>query len=64
MPNGADEAQLPRGAAPARDALDRDELARLLDAAEQRIQSLHRSERLQQALYEIADLAGGIMDMQ
>ena len=64
LPNGADEAQLPRGAAPARDALGRDELARLLDAAEQRIQSLHRSERLQQALYEIADLAGGSLELQ
>ena len=64
LPNGADEAQLPRGAAPARDGLGRDELARLLDAAEQRIQSLHRSERLQQALYEIADLAGGSLELQ
>ena len=64
LPNGADEAQLPRGAAPARDGFGRDELARLLDAAEQRIQSLHRSERLQQALYEIADLAGGSLELQ
>ena len=64
LPNGADEAQQPRGGVPAREALGRDELARLLDAAEQRIQSLHRSERLQQALYEIADLAGGSLELQ
>ena len=68
LPNSAEEAQAPRaptaGDVPAREALGRDELARLLDAAEQRIDSLHRSERLQQALYEIADLAGGSLELQ
>ena len=53
LPNSAEAAQAPRapaaGDSPAREALGRDELARLLDAAEQRIDSLHRSERLQQA---------------
>jgi hypothetical protein len=44
--------------------LGRDELVRLLDVAEQRIESLRRSERLQQALYEIADLAGASLEMQ
>ena len=68
LPNSAEEVQAPRApatdASPARDALGRDELARLLDVAEQRIDSLHRSERLQQALYEIADLAGGSLELQ
>jgi len=68
LPNSAEEAQAPRapatGHSPARDELGRDELASLLDAAEQRIDSLHRSERLQQALYEIADLAGGSLELQ
>ncbi len=40
------------------------ELVILLKQAEQRIESLRRSERLQQSLYEIADLAGGSQDMQ
>ena len=48
----------------ARDVLDREELAHLLNVAEQRIESLHRSERLQQALYAIADLAGGSLELQ
>lgn len=47
-----------------RDALGREELLRLLEVAEQRIESLRRNERLQLALYEIADLAGGSLDMQ
>ena len=47
-----------------REALGRDELLRQLDVAEQRIESLRRNERLQLALYEIADLAGGNLDMQ
>ena len=41
-----------------------DELVRQLDVAEQRIEFLRRNERLQLALYEIADLAGGSLDMQ
>ncbi len=68
LPNSDEEAQAPRapavGGPPAREALGRDELASLLDAAEQRIDSLHRSERLKQALYEIADLAGGSLELQ
>ncbi|QIL20965.1 EAL domain-containing protein [Thermomonas sp. HDW16] len=47
-----------------REGLGRDELLRQLDVAEQRIESLRRNERLQLALYEIADLAGGTLDMQ
>ena len=47
-----------------REGLGRDELLRLLDVAEQRIESLRRNERLQLALYEIADLAGSSLDMQ
>ena len=47
-----------------REELGREELLRQLDVAEQRIESLRHNERLQLALYEIADLAGGSMDMQ
>ena len=36
----------------------------MLEVAEQRIESLRRNERLQLALYEIADLAGSSLDMQ
>ena len=56
--SGADDARSRR------DALGRDELLRQLEVAEQRIESLRRNERLQLALYEIADLAGGSLDMQ
>ncbi len=59
--------QSPNGAIDMREArhgLDRDDLLMLLEHAEQRIDSLRRSERLQQALYAIADLAGGSLDMQ
>ena len=65
--NGGRIVQLAQGAEDVRsrrDALGRDELLRLLDVAEQRIESLRRNERLQLALYEIADLAGGSLDMQ
>ncbi|WP_240703539.1 sensor domain-containing diguanylate cyclase [Thermomonas aquatica] len=65
--NGGRIVQLQQGANEARarrEALERDELVRLLDVAEQRIESLRRNERLQLALYEIADLAGGSLDMQ
>jgi len=65
--NGGRIVQLQQGANEARarrEALERDELVRLLDVAEQRIESLRRNERLQLALYEIADLAGGNLDMQ
>ncbi len=65
--NGGRIVQLQQGANEARarrEALGRDELLRLLDVAEQRIESLRRNERLQLALYEIADLAGGSLDMQ
>jgi len=66
--NGSRIVQLSQGGADdarsRRDALSRDELLRLLDLAEQRIESLRRNERLQLALYEIADLAGGSLDMQ
>ena len=44
--------------------LGKEELVRRLQLAGQRIESLTRSERLQQSLYEIADLAGGSRDMQ
>jgi diguanylate cyclase (GGDEF)-like protein len=47
-----------------RERLGQEELLRLLAHAEQRIDGLRRSERLQQALYAIADLAGGSQDMQ
>ncbi len=57
-PSGAEDARARR------DALGRDELLRQLEIAEQRIESLRRNERLQLALYEIADLAGGSLDMQ
>ncbi|HUG73389.1 MAG TPA: GAF domain-containing protein, partial [Steroidobacteraceae bacterium] len=40
------------------------EAALRLELAQQRIDSLQKSERLQQALYAIADLAGGDLDMQ
>ena len=40
------------------------EMALLLELATRRIDSLHRSERLQQALYEIADLSGGSLELQ
>ncbi len=59
--------QLAQGAGESRarrEGLDRDELVHLLDVAEQRVESLRRNERLQLALYEIADLAGGSLDMQ
>lgn len=42
----------------------KDELIQLLRHAGQRIKSLRKSERLQQSLYEIANLAGGSRDMQ
>ena len=65
--NGGRIVQLAHGADDPRsrhEGLGRDELLRLLDVAEQRIESLRRNERLQLALYEIADLAGGSLDMQ
>ncbi len=63
LPNGAEDAQtLPGHQDPAQ--LGKEELALLLRQAEQRIESLRRSERIQQSLYEIADLAGGSQDMQ
>ena len=65
--NGGKIVQLAHGADDPRsrqEGLGRDELLRLLDVAEQRIESLRRNERLQLALYEIADLAGGSLDMQ
>lgn len=40
------------------------ESALRLDIATRRMESLHRSERLQQALYEIADQAGGSLELQ
>ena len=40
------------------------EMAILLQLASRRIESLQRSEGLQQALYEIADLAGGNLELQ
>ena len=66
--NGGRIVQLPQSGADdarsRREGLGRDELLRMLDVAEQRIESLRRNERLQLALYEIADLAGGSLDMQ
>ena len=44
--------------------LGKDDLIQLLQQAGLRIESLRNSERLQQSLYEIADLAGGSRDMQ
>ncbi len=44
--------------------LGKEDLIRLFQQAGQRIESLRRSERLQQSLYAIADLAGGSQDMQ
>ncbi len=63
LPNGTDDARgSPDGQDPAQ--LGKQDLVRLLQQAGQRIESLRRSERLQQSLYEIADLAGGSQDMQ
>ncbi len=73
--NGVRVVQLPKGATGADDvrspqgghdeaARGKDELVRLLRESEQRIDSLRQSERLQQSLYEIADLSGGNQDMQ
>ena len=64
--NGGRIVQFAQGkgdARPRREELGRDELLRELDVAEQRLESLRRNERLQLALYEIADLAGGSLDM-
>jgi diguanylate cyclase (GGDEF)-like protein len=61
--NDADGVRLGPGA-PDRAQLAREDLLPLLQQAEQRIDSLRRSERLQQSLYEIAELAGGSHDMQ
>ena len=62
-PNGANDAHTsPGGQDPAQ--LGKEDLLLLLRQAEQRIESLRRSEHLQQSLYEIADLAGGSQDMQ
>lgn len=47
-----------------RDAVERAQLRAQLEAAERRIQALQRSERLQQALYEIADVSAGDLDTQ
>ena len=44
--------------------LGKQDLIQLLQQAGQRIESLRSSQRLQQSLYEIADLAGGSRDMQ
>ncbi len=44
--------------------LGKEDLVELLQQAGRRIESLRSSERLQQSLYEIADLAGGSRDMQ
>ena len=63
-PNGADNAPTPLGEQENAQPAGKAELERLLREAEQRIESLQRSERLQQSLYEIADLAGGSLDMQ
>lgn len=48
----------------ARAELGRDDLLQLLQDSEQTIAALRRSERLQQALYAIADLAGSSLEMQ
>ena len=48
----------------ARAGLDPAQLLHLLEQAEHRIEALRRSERLQQALYAIADLSGGSLDTQ
>jgi diguanylate cyclase (GGDEF)-like protein len=58
LAQGVDDTRSPR------EGLGQDELLRLLEVAEQRIESLRRNERLQLALYEIADLAGSSLDMQ
>ncbi|MEO6155463.1 MAG: EAL domain-containing protein [Thermomonas sp.] len=63
LPNGADDTRIPPGEYD-HAQLDRKALIGLLQVAGQRIESLRRSERLQQSLYEIADLAGGSQDMQ
>ncbi len=62
-PIGADDAPTPPGEQD-NAQLGREDLIGLLQQADQRIESLRRSERLQQSLYEIADLAGGSQDMQ
>ncbi len=67
MPNGADNvgtSPTEQDGRPDLAGLRNDDLIQLLQDAEQRIASLRSSERLQQSLYEIADLAGGSRDMQ
>ncbi|WP_081974642.1 bifunctional diguanylate cyclase/phosphodiesterase [Novilysobacter arseniciresistens] len=51
------------GAGPPDDASGRGALADELRRARARVESLEKSERLQQALYEIADLAGSDLEM-
>ncbi|MDI1253753.1 EAL domain-containing protein [Thermomonas sp.] len=63
LPNGANDAHMPPGEQD-HAQLGKEDLIQLLQQAGQRIESLRRSERLQQSLYEIADLAGGSQDMQ
>lgn len=63
LQNGPDEARTPPGENNVAQ-LCKEDLLGLLRQAEQRIDSLRRSERLKQSLYEIAELAGGSQDMQ
>lgn len=67
LPNGANSARtspVKQGGGHDLAQLRKEDLILLLQQAEQRIESLRSSERLQQSLYEIADLAGGCRDMQ
>ncbi len=63
LQNGPDDARAPPGEDDFAQ-LCKEDLIGLLQQAEQRIDSLRRSERLQQSLYAIAELAGGSQDMQ
>lgn len=65
--NGGRIVQFPQGSEEARsrrEGLGHEELVRQLEVAEQRIESLRHNERLQLALYEIADLAGSDLELQ
>ena len=62
--NGVSAVPAPTDAASARGTGDPAQLRAELEQAHRRIEDLQRSERLQQALYEIADVSAGNLDTQ
>ena len=62
--NGVSAVPAPTDAASARGTGDPAQLRAELEQAHRRIEDLRRSERLQQALYEIADVSAGNLDTQ